>query len=228
MKRTTVRCAIAMVALAGCIAIAHPAWAGPPFETDDPEPVDCHHVEVDLAQGRQGEPAGTGPIWEVDYGPTKNVELSIGGQGKDVELASAIRFLPETKTTPQVGFLPALTIRANGETETFLPFWAQKTIGKWTIFGGGGVSHGDEFTGITVLHNAARGSSVGVEYYHESQHHPIVPSAPRLGVGYIDQVSPSHALMFWIGRQLQPSPAYYFYIGVQGIIAPKGHASNCQ
>lgn len=219
---------IAAVVLAMYLSLPRPASAGPPFETDDPEPVDCHHVEIDVAQGRQSEPARTGPIWEVDYGPTKNVELSVGGQPGELELASAIRFLPETKYTPQVGFLPALTVNANGETETFMPFWAQKTIGQWTVFGGGGVSHGDEFTGVTVMHNSRSGSSLGLEFYHESQHNPILPAAPRVGLGYVDQVAPSHAFMFWVGRQLQPAPSYYFYIGVQGIIAPKSTGANCR
>lgn len=219
---------IAVVAIAICLSLPTPASAGPPFETDDPEPVDCHHIEVDVAEGRQGEPAVTGPIWEVDYGPTKNVELSVSGSPGDFELGSAIRFLPETKYAPQVGFLPALTVKANGETETFMPFWAQKTIGQWTVFGGGGVSHGDEFTGIAAMHSTRSGSSLGLEFYHESQHNPTVPAVPRIGLEYIDQIAPSHALMFWIGRQLQPAPSYYFYIGFQGIIAPRGRSSNCQ
>ncbi len=218
----------ALVAAIGLFAFAQPSLAGPPFETDDPEPVDCHHLEVDISQGRQGEPAATGPIWEVDYGPTKNVEVSVGGQSGERELASAIRFLPETRYTPEVGFLPSLTLKSNGETETFLPFWVQKSIKNWTIFGGGGVSREGEFTGITVMRNFRSGSSLGLEFYHESQHNPIAPTRPRLGVGYIDQLGPSRALMFWVGRQLQPNPEYFFSIGLQGIIAPKGHASNCQ
>ncbi len=220
----------ALVAALGLfsLAVAQPSLAGPPFETDDPDPVECHHLEVDVAQAHQGEPAVTGPIWEVDYGPTKNVEVSVGGQPGETGLASAIRLLPETRYTPEVGFLPSLIVKSNGETETFLPFWAQKTIKNWTIFGGGGVSHGAEFTGITVMRNSRSGSGVGLEFYHESERSPIVPSAPRLAVGYIDQLAPSRALLFWAGRQLQPNPGYFLAIGFQVVIAPKGHASNCQ
>jgi len=219
----------ALVAASGLffLAFAQPALAGPPFETDDPEPVECHHVEVDLAQARQGEPATTGPIWEIDYGPTKNVEVSVGGQPGETGLATAFRFLPETRYTPEVGFLPSLIVKSNGETETFLPFWAQKTIKNWTIFGGGAVSHGAEFTGITAMRNFRSGSSLGLEFYHESQRNPIVPSAPRVALGYIDQLALSRALLFWVGRQLQPNPGYFFALGFQVIIAPKGHASNC-
>jgi hypothetical protein len=203
------------------------AEAGPPFETDDPVPVDCHHIEIDVAEGRQGEPALTGPIWEIDYGPTKNVELSISGVPNEFQAAGNFRFLQETKDTPQVGFLPELVIKANGVRETFLPFWAQKTIGNWTIFGGGGTGSVGEFTGITVMRDFPSGSNIGIEFYHQTQTNPVIPAPSRMGLGYVDQLGPSHALMFWVGRQLAPSPSYYFYVGVQGIISPKGNAPNC-
>lgn len=216
--------AIAIAAIAASIVALTigrvPASAGPPFETDDPEPVDFHHIEIDLAEGRQGEPALTGPIWEIDYGPVHNVEISAAGQPDELQLAGAFRFVHESKDFPEIGFLPEVTVKSDGEKETFLPFWGQKTIGAFTVFGGGGVSHGDEFTGATVMRNFISGSGIGVEYYHESQHNPLVPVAPRFAVGYVDQQGPSHALMFWIGRQLTPQPGYYFYAGVQQIIAP--------
>jgi hypothetical protein len=222
------RIATAAAAVFLWVGLAGIALAGPPFETDDPEPVDCHHIEIDVAQGRQSEPGATGPIWETDYGPTKNVELSVSGQPGETELASAIRFISETKNTPQVGFLPAVNFESNGKVTTFLPFWTQKTIGDWTFFGGGGVSHGEEFTGLTTMRNFRSGSSLGLEFYHESRHNPIVSAAPRLGLGYIDQRGPSHAFMFWFGRSLQPRPGYYFYAGLQAIIAPRKQSSNCR
>jgi hypothetical protein len=204
-----------------------PALAGPPFETDDPEPVGCHSVEIDVAQARQGAPTSSGYLWEVDYGPTKNVETSIGGQPGEIDLASAIQLAPETLKTPQVGFLPALTVKSDGTKETFLPFWAQKTIKDWTIFGGGGVSHGTEFGGLALMRNFRSGSSLGFELYHESQRNPLVPESPRIGLAWIDQFEPSQALMVWGGRSLDPGSRYLFYIGFQAVLAPAHHASNC-
>jgi len=216
---------VAIVLFASCAPGA--AIAGPPFETDDPEPVDCHHVEVDIAQARQSEPVATGPVWEVDYGPTKNVELSVGGQPHEFEVGSAIRFIPESKYRPQVGILPAVSIHDGGGAETFLPIWAQKTIGEWTIFGGGGVSHGSEFTGLSAARNFRSGSSLGVEFYHESQHNPIVPAPARIGLGYVGQVGPSSAIMLWIGRALEPRGTNLLYVGFQTIISPAKRSSNC-
>src|SRR5579864_2638327 len=109
--------------------LVRPAVAGPPYQTDDPEPVACHHVEVDYAYARQGVDAPRVQTAEVDYGPTQNVELSIATQGDDVELGSALRFISETKTRPQVSFLPAVTFKSSAAPETFLPIWVQKTSG---------------------------------------------------------------------------------------------------
>jgi hypothetical protein len=209
-------------------AFASAAIAGPPFETDDPEPVDCHHLEVDVAQGRQSEPALTGPIWEVDYGPTKNVEVSVGGQPHETEIGSVIRFISETKDRPQIGFLPSATLESNGKVSTFLPLWAQKTLGAWTVFGGGGVSRGSEFTGLAAMRTFRSGSGVGVEFYHESQHNPIVPAAARIGIGYIDQLGPSNAITFWLGRALQPHGTSLLYVGIQTILSPAKRSSNCR
>lgn len=210
------------------IAQQSPALAGPPFETDDPEPVECHHVEIDVAQARQGEPASSGYLWEVDYGPTQNVETSIGGQPGEIELGSAIRFIPETVKTPQVGFLPAVVVKNDGKKEAFLPFWAQKTIEKWTFFGGGGVSHGTEFTGVSAMRNFQSGSSLGLELYHENQRDPTVSAAPRVGLAWVDQLGPSRALMIWGGRPLERGSNLLFYIGFQAILSPAHQASNCR
>lgn len=54
--------------------------AGPPFITDDPEPVDYHHWEIYLffSGARAGnETSGTGPAHEVNYGALPNVQLAI-------------------------------------------------------------------------------------------------------------------------------------------------------
>jgi hypothetical protein len=209
------------------ISASRPAGAGPPFETDDPDPVACHHVEIDVADGRQSAPAQTGPIWEADYGPTRNVEVSVGGQPGETAIASAIRFVPETKYDPEVGFLPELTVKSDGVPETFFPFWAQKTTGDFTIFGGGGVSHGDAFTGITVMRDYKPGSGIGIEFYHEHVRNPSLFAAPRVGIGWIDQFDPSQALMVWASRDDESPSRFYFYLGFQVVIAPKGRTANC-
>jgi hypothetical protein len=211
------------------VVIAQPAIAGQPYETDDPEPVACHHVEVDLQYSRQGlNPSTTAPSVEIDYGPTQNVELSVAAQRGETELGTAIRFVPETKSFPQVGFLPDIVLKDDGSSETFLPIWVQKTIGKWTFYGGSGISQTYVSSGITAQFTPSAHSSFGAEVFTDNQRTPGQTSQPRFNLGYTGQLDEGHAIMLSAGRNFGPASHYTFYVGYQVILAPKGHAPNCR
>lgn len=219
-------------AVAVCLAFvwasaASPAQAGPPYETDDPEPVACHHLEVDVAQARQGIDAGTSPTYEVDYGPTQNIELSVAGQRGELQLGSALRFISETKSRPQVAFLPALTFHSDGTKETLLPIWLQKTVKQWTAFGGTAVSQSSTFSGIALIRNFRSGSSLGAEFFRESPRHAAPDPVLKFNLGYTAQLDETHALMFSAGRAFGSAPRFTFYLGYQVIVAPRAHAANC-
>jgi hypothetical protein len=141
------------------------AWAGPPFVTDDPEPVDLGHWEVyafsDGAIDR-GVATGMGPAIEVNYGAAPNLQLHViadlayddpsGGASRlgvgDTELGVKYRFIDPGKDDwwPQVAVFPLIELPSGdakrnlgaGYTEAFLPVWVQKDFGKWTTYGGGG------------------------------------------------------------------------------------------
>ena len=53
------------VAILFALLLATPAWAGPPFLTDDPEPTDLHHWEIYAplfeASGRGADYGGAKP-----------------------------------------------------------------------------------------------------------------------------------------------------------------------
>ena len=142
-----------------------PAHAGPPFITDDPEPVELGHWEVyAFSAGAigQGDASGVGPSIEVNYGAAPNLQLHVigniayddpaGGPAVmglgDTELGVKYRFISpgEDDWYPQVGVFPLVEIptgdaRRNlgaGYTQVFLPLWVQKDFGKWTTYGGGG------------------------------------------------------------------------------------------
>jgi hypothetical protein len=137
--------------------------AGPPFVTDDPEPVDYQHWEFYIAsqhtQTSDGW-SGTAPHFELNYGVITNVQLHLiaplaydapkngaaqYGYG-DTELGVKFRFLQETSLLPQAGVFPLLEIPTgdrsrglgSGQWQVFLPLWLQKSFGDWTIYGGGG------------------------------------------------------------------------------------------
>jgi len=142
---------------------ATPATAGPPFLTDDPQPIDYRHSEGYLFSTMDkgaGNTAFSGPAIEYNYGPAPNVHLHIvvpdawslpagspqsTGLG-DIEFGTKFRFVQETNGTPQIGVFPMIELPTgnaanglgNGRAWFRLPLWAQKSWGPWTAYGGGG------------------------------------------------------------------------------------------
>lgn len=139
------------------------AWGGPPFVTDDPEPVEYHHGELyvssQYANNRDGK-EGTLPHVEFNYGIIPDVQLHLlvplaytrpaGGPTAyglgDTEMGVKYRFIHESETTPQVGIFPLAEVPTgdsdrglgSGHVPFFLPLWVQKSWGPWTTYGGGG------------------------------------------------------------------------------------------
>ena len=151
-----------LLAVAGLAAVTL-TRAGPPFVTDDPEPVELHHWEVYLGSQFVHDAdgaSGTLPHLEVNYGALPNLQLHViapvafnaptdasrqAGYG-DTELGAKYRFLDEADGQPQIGVFPLVELPTgdagrglgSGHTQVFLPVWLQKTYGTWTTYGGAG------------------------------------------------------------------------------------------
>lgn len=137
--------------------------AGPPFKTDDPQPVDFLHWEFYLASQQQFDrhtTSATAPHFEVNYGLVPNVQIhlvaplgyvhSVEGTRygySDTELGLKYRFVDENETIPQVGVFPLVEIPTgdesrglgSGKVQAYFPVWVQKSWGKLTTYAGGGV-----------------------------------------------------------------------------------------
>jgi len=147
----------------GWLAITALTWGGPPFVTDDPEPVEYRHWEVYLATQYDHAPdgaSGTLPQVEVNYGAFPELQLHVilpdafdapaGGPRHfgygDTEAGAKYRFVRETDGLPQIGVFPLVELPtgraslglSSGHTQIFLPVWLQKTFGAWTTYGGTG------------------------------------------------------------------------------------------
>lgn len=147
----------------GCLCAVTLALGGPPFVTDDPEPVEYQHSEIYLASIVQREPGdtnGTLPHLEFNYGVIPDVQLHIiapaafdarSGNARqfgygDTELGVKYRFIDEADDRPQVAIFPLVELPTGasarglgaGHTQLFLPVWVQKGLGSWTTYGGGG------------------------------------------------------------------------------------------
>jgi hypothetical protein len=151
---------VAALAILGITGIA---YGGPPFVTDDPEPVELHHWEFYIASMHSelgGDWSGTAPHFELNYGAVPDLQLHTivplaydsppdgpvrYGWG-DVELGAKYRFVQETNGWPQIGAFPLIEIPSgserenlgNGHAQAFIPLWVQKSWGPWTAYGGGG------------------------------------------------------------------------------------------
>ena len=138
------------------------AWAGPPFQTDDPEPIEFRHYEFYTFASSDGTPIETdtlGPAVEFNWGALPNVHLHIiipaaaifprddpraFGPG-DIETGIKYRFVQESKSRPMMGTFVMFELPTGnadrglgiGKAWFKLPLWLQKSWGPWTSYGGG-------------------------------------------------------------------------------------------
>lgn len=142
------------------ILAATPAAAGPPFLTDDPEPTETGHWEI-YAPAFDGGGKGTNfegaAGAEFNYGAAPNVQVTVGlpvayqhsadgfrsGPG-DLEVSVKYRVFHDDAAGVSVAVFPGLTLPTArkglgaGKVTALLPVWAQKDVGPWSVFGGGG------------------------------------------------------------------------------------------
>jgi hypothetical protein len=133
-KQTTMRIgskrSTLMLLLLALAALKTWAQAGPPFQTDDPTPVDLGHYEFYVFGAVDGTPVeldASGPAFEFNWGAIPNVQLHVilplgtvhplnspvyapaAGQGPsaygltDMELGIKYGFIKQTKHRPQIG-----------------------------------------------------------------------------------------------------------------------------
>ncbi len=143
-----------------------PAFAGPPFRTDDPIPVDEGHWEIylfSMATKTRGDMSGTLAGIDANYGAVPNLQLHTTiplnfdapseaglqlGSG-DGEIGAKYRFLTEDEKDengwrPQAAIYPAIDFSTGdasrnlgtGRTHVFLPLWVQKSFDPWVTFAG--------------------------------------------------------------------------------------------
>lgn len=151
--------------IAACYLMAGNAFAGPPFISDDPDSLPKGNGELDLFSSynhfNPDQFIGF-PGVELDYGITNDLEFDgivtyiydyphVSDERNasgfaDTSLEAKYRFIHETPTFPEIAFAPIYyeppgnfnRNLGNGRPWIQLPFWAQKSWGTWTTYGGGG------------------------------------------------------------------------------------------
>lgn len=189
------------------LMLAAPAWAGPPYETDDPAPTETGHWEIYsfvTAEGRGGAYEGAAGL-DLNYGALPGVQLTAtvpldfahdrgtrAGFG-DLELGVKYRILEREHQGVSVAIFPRVilpTARGGGRAAFLLPVWAQKEAGRWAVFGGGGYTINPgagnrDFgvAGIAVTRQLREGASLGVEVLRQGPDSVGARASTLLGLG---------------------------------------------
>lgn len=198
-------------ALAGLL-LASPVWAGPPFDTDDPEPTELHHWEIynfvagdrteGIASGQAGVDLNYGGLPDVQLTATLPLDFESGAGTRisrgDVELAVKYRFLHREKQGFSVAIFPRMFLPTagrgfgTGRVQALLPIWAQKDAGPWSVFGGGGYTinpgagNRDFWTaGLAVTRSVSHRLSLGAEVNRQGADTVGTGGTTSLGVGGI-------------------------------------------
>jgi hypothetical protein len=221
--------------------LATPAWAGPPYLTDDPEPVELGHWEFYLASqwtATRHAAEGTSPHVEVNCGALPELQLHVivpaalalaSGQPTqyglgDIELGAKYRFVDEGKWRPQVGTFPLVLVPTGsaarglgaGKTQVFVPLWVQKSFGPWTTYGGGGLHFAsgerDAVVGWLVQRRLVEGLTLGAEAFLTVPWKGG-PTEIRVNLGLVIDFTAHHHLL------LSGGPAFGGEPGGQGYAA---------
>ncbi|MEO7786483.1 MAG: hypothetical protein ABIR77_01475, partial [Sphingomicrobium sp.] len=224
------RCLAVMLAAASGVALVPTvAVAGPPFETDDPEPTDLGHFEIysftSLEGASGGRSAGAG--FDLNYGPVEDLQLTAtlplgydrakgsghwSGGVSDLEVGAKYRFFKNEKRGQSIAVFPRVILptarkgMSTGRTRLLLPVWGQQDIGKWSVFGGGGyeLNPGEgnrNFwqAGITVTRDVGRGISLGGEITRQGPDADDTETVTSLGIGSIVHIRGPYSLLLSAG-----------------------------
>ena len=212
------------------------AWAGPPFRTDDPDTVSPGHWEINnfSAMTSSGKDF-SGNLFGIDanYGAARDIQINVTprlafdsprGSATQVGIGDTgfglkYRFLHEDKDgwRPMAGIYPEIVLptgnaRSNlgtGFTHIFLPLWVQKSVGKWTTFGGGGywINPGTGnrnywYLGWAITRQISKDLTVGGELFHQTS--DIIAGHDQAGfdIGLIYDMTKHTHLLFSVGTGL--------------------------
>ncbi|HTJ63216.1 MAG TPA: hypothetical protein VL899_05340 [Alphaproteobacteria bacterium] len=219
---------------AAVVLLSAGASAGPPFVTDDPEPVDPHVWEVNYAlTGTLVSGGGDSslPLIDANYGAAAGLQLHIqpqlavtraGGRTHagigDTEIGVKYRLIGQDDDgwMPLVSVYPLVELPTGskrrglgeGTARTFLPIWAEKTIGRWTVYGGGGygINPGGGknawFAGGVALYQLTPAFQLGGELFLQTAELQGDPDAPGFNIGGIYAVTDEFRLLFSAGSGL--------------------------
>jgi hypothetical protein len=220
--------------------------AGPPFVTDDPEPPPPGGWEINvpfILERSSGTTEMDAPLFDLNYG-LPNIQLKLefpieviqedhsgtsGGAG-DLLLGVKWRFLNSEQSQFQLGTYPQLLAPTGnharglreGRTAFVLPLLAQKSWGKWTLYGNVGywwqaaAATRDYFYAGSVLEREMTDRlMLGAELFGNLPKERAANSNFAFNVGGTWKLSDHFNLLFSAGRDIVGDTHAMAYFGVQ-------------
>lgn len=211
-KRIRRRISFAALTVGLTVIYALPAMAGPPYQSDDPEPTDYGHYEIyafNRGARSKGDLSGASGI-DFNYGAAPNLQLTAtlpvgfdfpsngptAFELSNIELAAKYRFLHQETFGFDVAVFPRVFLPSGSksvgdrQTSLLLPIWIQKDWGKWSAFGGGGCqisaagrSHDFCMYGGTLTRQVLPKLQLGIEVFHQTADGVGTPATTSAGIG---------------------------------------------
>jgi hypothetical protein len=232
------------VRLAAALMVASaatPAFAGPPYLTDDPIPTDTGHWEIYAFSAGEGQRSSLDDEsgFDLNYGPVTNIQLTAtlplafsndpesgrkSGTG-DLELGIKYRFFDDQKNSISAAIfpraiLPTSSIVSGEKTRLLLPVWIGKDFaGGTSVFCGGGyeINPGPgnrSFwqAALAVTNDVNKQLSLGAEIARQGSDTARGTAQTRAGIGSILKLSDHYALLVSGGPTwADHRTGYHFY-----------------
>ena len=219
--------------------------AGPPFFTDDPQPVDYLHWEFYISSQMQfsgNNVDATLPHLETNYGliPDVQIHLIVPMQYSkresssefsyvNTEIGVKYRFI-NADNGIQVGIFPIAevptgkkeTLAGENNLKVFLPLWLQIGSGKFTSYGGAGywVNPGTGnrnwiYTGWQGQYDFSESITLGGELFYHTADSQDADGTAGFNLGGYININEQNHLLFSIGHNITGTNTTTGYIGYQ-------------
>ena len=231
--------AFAVVCLLPRIVVAQ---AGPPYQTDDPDPVPYHHWELylvtqDALAGKELD--GSAQV-EANYGALPWLQLHAvvplayahpeggatwWGMG-DVELGAKARFVTEGRWRPMIGTFIMTEWPAGSATHglatpsvhVLAPLWFQKSFGAWSTNAGGGYLfdfdkvNGSYWATGWLLQRQLSARATVGTELYHTNAHGDTPASLLSNVGLVFNLTEHDQLLVSVGRNVSGPRTLQTYI----------------
>lgn len=213
------------------IAWAPPAYAGPPFMTDDPTPTAPGHYEIYLFGNATTTSGGVSGEAGIDFnsGAARDLQITAvvpmnyerfnGGKIDtgigNIEIAAKFRFLHQETAGWNVAVFPRLTLPAasrlgDDHASLLIPVWVGRDWENWSTFGGGGcaINRGGNsqdycIAGWAITHRIAPRLQLGAEIFHAAPDTKDGSASTILGFGTVYDVNEQVSLLGYAGAGLE-------------------------